>query len=60
MTTQNSVSEKLSERALVVYKALHEQISFLKKQQWTITNYLILLYEQCSQSREKSNQSSLI
>ena len=27
-------SEKLSEQALVVYKALHEQVAFLKKQQW--------------------------
>jgi DNA integrity scanning protein DisA with diadenylate cyclase activity len=44
MTAQSPVSEKLSDQALVVYKALHEQISFLKKQQWTITNYLVLLY----------------
>jgi hypothetical protein len=44
MTAHSPVSEKLSEQALVVYKALHEQVSFLKKQQWTITNYLVLLY----------------
>jgi hypothetical protein len=37
-------SEPLSEQGLVVYRALHEQISFLKKQQWTITNYLLVVY----------------
>jgi hypothetical protein len=44
MSAQNPISEKLSDQALVVYKAMHEHIAFLKKQQWTITNYLILLY----------------
>jgi hypothetical protein len=37
-------SESLSEQGLVVYRALHEQIGFLKKQQWTITNYLLIIY----------------
>ena len=43
MTTQEH-SEPLSEQGLVVYRALHEQIGFLKKQQWTITNYLLIIY----------------
>jgi len=43
MTTQEN-SEPLSEQGLVVYRALHEQIGFLKKQQWTITNYLLIIY----------------
>jgi hypothetical protein len=34
----------LSEQGLAVYKTMLDQISFLKKQQWTITNYLVLLY----------------
>jgi hypothetical protein len=37
-------SEKLSEQAIAVYKLLHEQVAFLKKQQWTITNYIALIY----------------
>jgi hypothetical protein len=41
---QRETSEPLSEQGLIVYRALHEQIGFLKKQQWTITNYLLLIY----------------
>jgi hypothetical protein len=37
-------SEILSEQATVVYKLLHEHVAFLKKQQWTITNYIALIY----------------
>jgi predicted DNA repair protein MutK len=37
-------SDKLTEQALVVYEGLHEQVGFLKKQQWTITNYVALIY----------------
>jgi hypothetical protein len=37
-------SEKLSEQAIAVYKLLPEQVAFLKKQQWTITNYIALIY----------------
>jgi hypothetical protein len=37
-------SEQMSEQALVVYKLLHEQIAFLKRQQWTITNYVGVVY----------------
>ena len=43
-----SVDNKLSEQGLVVYKVMHERISDLKKQQWTITNYVVLLYGQFS------------
>jgi hypothetical protein len=43
MSTDNA-STKLSEQGLVVYKLLHDRISELKKQQWTITNYVVLLY----------------
>ena len=37
-------SETLSAQAMTVYNALHEQIGFLKKQQWTMTNYLAAIY----------------
>jgi hypothetical protein len=37
-------SPKLSEQGLVIYKAMFDQISLIKKQQWTITNYAALLY----------------
>jgi hypothetical protein len=37
-------SPKLSDQGLVIYKALVDQITFIKKQQWTITNYAALLY----------------
>jgi hypothetical protein len=43
-TPQNPNSSQPSEQALVVYRALYEQVAFLKKQQWTITNYLLLIY----------------
>jgi hypothetical protein len=41
---ENQESKELSDQALVVYKALHEQVSFLKKQQWIVTNYVALIY----------------
>jgi len=44
MTPQREHSEQLSEQTLIIYRAMFEQISFLKKQQWTITNYLLLVY----------------
>jgi hypothetical protein len=37
-------SPKLSEQGLVIYKAMFDQITLIKKQQWTITNYAALLY----------------
>jgi hypothetical protein len=37
-------SPKLSEQGLVIYKAMFDQITHIKKQQWTITNYVALLY----------------
>ena len=37
-------SSKLSEQGLVVFKAAFDHINFIKKQQWTITNYAALLY----------------
>jgi hypothetical protein len=37
-------SPKLSEQGLVIYKATLDQITLIKKQQWTITNYAALLY----------------
>jgi hypothetical protein len=37
-------SEELSEQANVVHKLMYEQVNFLKKQQWTITNYIALIY----------------
>jgi hypothetical protein len=35
---------KLSEQGLIVYKAMFDQLDFIKKQQWTITNYAALIY----------------
>jgi hypothetical protein len=52
-------SEQLSEQALVVYRAMYEQISFLKKQQWTITNYLLLLYGAAYAIKKEVASSSL-
>ena len=37
-------SEELSEQANVVHKLMYDQVDFLKKQQWTITNYIALIY----------------
>jgi len=37
-------TEPLSAQGIVVYKLLYDQIDSLKKQQWTITNYIALLY----------------
>jgi hypothetical protein len=37
-------SPKLSNQGLVIYKAMFDQITLIKKQQWTITNYAALLY----------------
>jgi hypothetical protein len=50
---------RLSEQALVVYRAMHEQISFLKKQQWTITNYLLLVYGAAYAIKKEVASSSL-
>jgi hypothetical protein len=33
-----------SEQAMAVYELVHEYVAFLKKQQWTITNYIALIY----------------
>lgn len=35
---------KLSEQGLIVYRAMLDQLDFLKRQQWTITNYLVLIF----------------
>jgi hypothetical protein len=41
---EESPMVKLSEQGVIVYKAMIDEMSFLKKQQWTITNYLVLIY----------------
>ena len=38
------VSPKLSEQALADYKLLRDEPAGHKKQQWTITNYVLILY----------------
>jgi hypothetical protein len=38
------MSPRMSGHALILYKARIDQIEFLKKQQWTVTNYLALIY----------------
>ena len=45
--------------ALVMYRALHDQIAFLKKQQWTITNYLLLLYAAVFAVKKENLQHAL-
>src|SRR5258706_15808177 len=40
----NSKSPKLSEQALADYKLLREEPAGHKKQQWTITTYVLALY----------------
>jgi hypothetical protein len=37
-------SPKLSEQALISYRAKIEHLSFLKKQQWNLTNYIVAIY----------------
>jgi hypothetical protein len=37
-------SATLSQQAVWTYRRLHEQISFLKGQQWSITNYVAVIY----------------
>jgi hypothetical protein len=34
----------LSPQGEILYKAMHDQHNFLKKQQWVITNYGLLIY----------------
>jgi hypothetical protein len=41
-TTQSA--RKISEAGLFAFKEMCERIKFLKKQQWTITNYVALIY----------------
>jgi hypothetical protein len=41
---EGSMSQKLSEQGLAVYKLMLDEMGFLKKQQWTITNYLVAIY----------------
>jgi len=40
-------THKPSEHVLIVYKELFEQINYLKRQQWTITNYIALCCDIC-------------
>src|SRR4051794_15408635 len=44
MVTDKQDSEELSEQAHAVHRLMYEQVDFLKKQQWTITNYIALIY----------------
>jgi hypothetical protein len=37
-------SQILSDQGRIVYKAMLDQLDTLKKQQWTITNYLVAIY----------------
>jgi hypothetical protein len=41
--SEQTSSPKMSERALITYKAISDQFDFLKKQQWATTNYLVLV-----------------
>jgi hypothetical protein len=42
--SEQTSSPKMSEQALITYKAISDQFDFLKKQQWATTNYLVLVY----------------
>jgi hypothetical protein len=37
-------SKTISEQGKILYKAIEDHIGTLKKQQWTITNYIALVY----------------
>jgi hypothetical protein len=43
MPEQTDVPQ-MSPQALIVYKAISDQFDFIKKQQWTTTNYVVLIY----------------
>jgi hypothetical protein len=43
-TSEQTASPQMSEQALITYKAISDQFDFLKKQQWSTTNYLVLIY----------------
>jgi hypothetical protein len=38
------ITKQVSEAGFFVFKARNEQLTFLKKQQWTITNYIAVIY----------------
>jgi hypothetical protein len=42
--SEQTDTPQMSQQALIVYKALYDQIDFIKKQQWVTTNYLVLIY----------------
>jgi hypothetical protein len=42
--TVKSKSATLSQQATWTYRMLHEQVAFLKRQQWSITNYVAVIY----------------
>jgi hypothetical protein len=44
MNDQRTAADKMSEQLLVLYKARLDDIGFLKRQQWSATNYLTLIY----------------
>jgi hypothetical protein len=35
---------EITEQGQILYKAMIEQLTYVKRQQWTITNYLMLIY----------------
>jgi hypothetical protein len=39
-----ATSPKMSSHGLIAYTALFEELRFIKKQQWTATNYLLAIY----------------
>src|SRR5262245_54488717 len=40
----SETTPSMSKHGLILYKARIDQIEFLKKQQWTVTNYLAIIY----------------
>src|SRR6266436_5453813 len=41
---ENTPKTDFTPQAVAVHKLLYDQVDFLKKQQWTITNYVAIVY----------------
>jgi hypothetical protein len=54
------MAEQMSPQALIVYKAISDQLDFIKKQQRTTTNYLVLIYAAIVWVGQHVEQSGLL
>ena len=46
---------EMSKAVEVVYGVLFDEMKFAKRQQWTVTNYMLLLLGQSSESAPRSS-----